>query len=185
VTFRRWVYVVLIINMWYPKSDKTEISLFCWICRKFYFTLKMQWRKNRGSGCSAPIRAATSKIRGKKIMNGMIQLQSTHTIFHSGRGHLRTQKASELLAAGGSPQTPLGKLTAIPRPSRKSLLPFQTLFLLSDLLASLLKLLLNRGLAEPGWNRYATAYHIAGSDRGNSNSKRMLVYRALAQLKNG
>jgi len=59
-------------------------------------------------------------------MSEMIHLHSTHTIFHNRRGHLWTQKASKLLAAGASIQTPLGELTALPRPhdgGRGQLLP--------------------------------------------------------------
>jgi len=43
-------------------------------------------------------------------MSEVIHLHRAHTIFHSRRGHLRTQNASKLRAAGASPQTPLGSL---------------------------------------------------------------------------
>jgi len=43
-------------------------------------------------------------------MSEMIHLHSAHTIFDVRRSHLRTQKASKLLAAGALPQTPIGEL---------------------------------------------------------------------------
>jgi len=48
----------------------------------------------------------------------MIHLHGSHAIFHSRRGHLRTQIASKLLAMEALPQTAHGELTALPPPIR-------------------------------------------------------------------
>jgi len=52
----------------------------------------------------------------KNERNNRLTLAQCTEFVHGGRGHLRAQKASKLLACGASLQTPLGELTALPKP---------------------------------------------------------------------